>query len=526
MLATLYVGGVSFARPLQTLCLRVSVGKLDPNESLQAVSILHTSPRAAGVYSFSESPSSPGRGNAMPRSHRANPRGSSNRRNGIGGDSGKENNGNAEHDRSSNNEDCAAWVRSNNWHGSTESSPRRPAKGGGLRPEAYASLSDDSFTSQHCSGGVLGGGGRWDENRQRTAVEVNPGCSMSSTFFVRSKQWGRRHPERTEFRLGETDSSVVLDVCRLAVAGGKRARLTASSERQRVGQRAAGGRTSSGLDFVAGTSNVQWLQHQDRCTTTSGYGDSGRHHRNAASALSPAVAAGSSPGLVEGQGVGQDSPARLPENCSFLSLPDTVATLAGNDCAGSETLYVPHPQSKLRPDGDPRLLQPRGVPRWFSTAEGAETTPASHHSGLSAAEKGGALEVAINTMTSAALATRTDNNVPAPAATSAVAPPAASSTGVPQPLSVVAVWSRGSPPQTTPPRAKSGSPPSAGIRYSSTEICCSGAGKVGGGHAVGRERGFRPNSPRSEELVCRQSAAAEKFSMRPLGDPGPVPRWV
>lgn len=251
-------------------------------------------------------------------------------------------------------------------------------------------------------------------------LQTNGACDTSyssSIVFVRSKQWGVRHPNRTDsFRIAPAEDGV-LRAHQLHVSGGKRQRPFVANESSTCG-RAARRRSAS-------TEAFQRQRTYDTAGRNEGKtGNIGGDDRNRPLELSTFSASADGAGQGQGQGQGptkREKAVKTPSDTSTSLVSPSAAASPERPSRSSPPIrwrIVPPPSgSKLRP-GSRRWLHRGRSPCWSASTAGAEKLQLSRDIEPPVAAK-------IESGTSASVA-------------SVVTP----ERRVPQPLSVVAVWAR------------------------------------------------------------------------------------
>lgn len=446
-----------------------TAGNLDPSSSVQGISILAGLPRTTRIRSIGGRTASP-RGGSMMRQHKNK---------NIGAP--------IQHGKIS--QDFAG-----NGPGAIAAAPR----GGDHTP-----LSGNTWRCRHSGSS---GDGKKEQDRARGGDASASIHSQKKTVFVRSKQWGQRRPDWTESQRQGANESGLLGVHPLALMGGKRQRPPAAGERAEYGRAASRRSTATKMVRIAQSSE----RHHGATRRTNGEArDAAEGNqsqpREGERVESPAIVADEGP--VQGEKAGK-MPSAV--SASLVSPPMVVSPERLSPCiryaTSMECRIAPSPvaDSKLRPDNSQRRLYHRQAPRWCAeAAEGKTNRPeTTEGTGLLATEDSISLPASsADTRLPATVATKMENSA-APGSAVAVTQPAER---VPQPLSVVAVWSRRSSQREdtrkneSSSRAGVNSPRAAGWRVGATE----------GLSTVGSDYQELSGPLHSATLPCRETGTAE-----------------
>lgn len=340
-------------------------------------------------------------------------------------------------------------------------------------------LSGDTLTGHH-GGSSVGGKPKEDGARgsdtsaslhlQHEDVRGQHPTSVCSTtaVFVRSKQWGQRHPDRAQpQRQPLKDSSSFLGFHQVSLMGGKRPRPPTACEKIKYEQ--AGSKRSAATKMV----RIAQSPHLRHCDTRRTNGkaecaaeDNQPHSREGKRVKSPASVANQRQhqgigGLVQGEKARKNPPSGVSANLATtpwkgISLETSSPRVRNTTSREWKTTHSPAADRKLRPDNTQRHLYPCQAPRWFAAAEEDD----EKKGGLLGTAESDPLPASLETRALATVTTKGGKS----SASGLAAPIAQPVEGVTQPLSVVAVWSRPSSQGETarkdesPPRADAVSP--------------------------------------------------------------------
>lgn len=308
-------------------------------------------------------------------------------------------------------------------------------------PGADTTLWDDTLTCQH--------GDTPASLHIHKNVRGHATSATSKTVFVRSKQWGKRSPNWAQPQRQAANKSGSLGVHRVALAGGKRQGPATASERTKYEQ--ACSRHSVPAKIVRVAQSSQRRRCNTRRTNRKVEGAAGNQFqsREGTCVESPGTATVANEGQHQNTGPLEGGKARLVPSAASASLvtpsmevPSETSYPCNRNATSIEWRVEPSPAaySKLRPDDSQRHLYRHQAPRWFTSAAAATAaTPEKEgeKKRLLAADESDYLLVSTDTRATTTVATKVEHGTPG--STASVVRPAE---GVPQPLSVVAVWSR------------------------------------------------------------------------------------